>query len=337
MKRFRVSHGLVVVALLTSAAPHGLAQTVDRTSKAAAEVLFQDGVRLMKSGDFSEACPKLARSQEIDPAVGTLLYLAECYEKTERPASAWAAYRSAESAALNVGQAPRAEIAKKRADALEPKLPRLQVDVVQPDVAGLEVELDGAALVRASWGVAVPMDPGEYALSARAPGRKPWSGTVVVSSGTEVIEVPALEEAPAPVVVRPKKREPVVGLDTTSSDGSTQRTLGYVVGGVGILGIAAGTVFGLRAKSKREDSKAFCLPEDDTQCYPEGVALHDDAKKAALFANIGFVGGGAAVIGGALLVLLAPSRGEAPEKVGSVRAQPSIDGDSVGITLGGRW
>lgn len=335
MRWSRGSHVLVVVALLTSAASPGLAQGVDRTAKAAAEVLFQDGVRLMKSGDFSEACPKLARSQEIDPAVGTLLYLAECYEKTDRPASAWATYRSAQSAALNVGQTPRADIAKKRADALEPNLPRLRVQVVQPDVEGLEVKLDGAVLVPASWGVAVPMDPREYALSASAPGRKPWSGKVVVSSGTEVIEVPALEQAaPPPTVAPAKKEDPVVDLNTRSSAGSTQRTLGYVVGGVGVLGLAVGTVFGLRAKSKREDSKAFCLPEDDTQCYPEGVALHDDAKKAALFANVGFVGGGAAVIGGALLILLAPSD---KEQVGRVRAHPSIDGDTVGLTLRGAW
>ncbi len=337
MRWFRGTHVLAVVAFLTSVAQQPNAQTVDRKAKAAAEVLFQDAVRLMKSGEFSEACPKLARSQEIDPAVGTLLYLAECYEKTDRPASAWATYRSAQSAALNVGQAPRAEIAKKRADALEPNLPRLRVDVAQPDAAGLEVELDGAVLVPASWGVAVPMDPGEYELSARAPGHKPWAGKVVVSSGTETIEVPALEQAaPPPAVVRPKRKEPVA-IDATVSDGSTQRTLGYVVGGVGIVGIAAGTVFGLRANSKREDSKAFCLPEDDTQCYPEGVALHDEAKKAALYSTVGFVGGGAAVVGGALLVLLAPSSKKASEQVGSVRAHPSIDGDTLGLTLRGTW
>ncbi|HEY0463370.1 MAG TPA: hypothetical protein VGC79_04135, partial [Polyangiaceae bacterium] len=52
--------------------------------KAAAESLFDDGLKAMKSGHFSEACPKLEESERIDPAIGTLLYLGECYEKVGR-------------------------------------------------------------------------------------------------------------------------------------------------------------------------------------------------------------------------------------------------------------
>ena len=51
------------------------------SDKAAAEALFDQGVRLMKQNSFSDACPKLEESERIDPAVGTLLYLGECYER----------------------------------------------------------------------------------------------------------------------------------------------------------------------------------------------------------------------------------------------------------------
>jgi hypothetical protein len=50
------------------------------SDKAAAEALFDQGVRLMKQNSFAEACPKLEESDRIDPAVGTLLYLGECYD-----------------------------------------------------------------------------------------------------------------------------------------------------------------------------------------------------------------------------------------------------------------
>src|SRR5947207_15885135 len=72
--------------------------------KAAAESLFDDALKAMKSGHFTEACPKLEESERIDPAIGTLLYLGECYEKTGRTASAWATFREAASAAQAQGE-----------------------------------------------------------------------------------------------------------------------------------------------------------------------------------------------------------------------------------------
>jgi hypothetical protein len=333
----RVGCGALVVALLMAAA--GRAPAVDQPAKAAAEVLFQDALRLMKSGDFAGACPKLSQSQEIDPAVGTLLYLAECYEKTNRPASAWASYRSAQSAALNAGQPQRADVAQKRADALEPGLPRLRVEVSGVDEAGLVLALDGVQLVKAAWSVAVPVDPGEHELAASAPGRKSWSTKVVVSSGLQTVAVPALEEVePVPAALPAANPTSQPTQDAGSSgDGSTHRAVGYFLGGAGILGLAVGAGFGLRSISKKEDSRAYCLPEDDTKCYPEGVALHDEAKTAATIANVGFIAGGAAVIGGTLLVLLAPSDRAGDDQARRVRAQPSIDNGSVGLSLHGVW
>src|SRR6188768_4533635 len=87
--------------------------------KAAAESLFDDGLKAMKSGHFAEACPKLEESERIDPAIGTLLYLGECYEKTGRTASAWATFREAASLANTSNQADRARVASARAQGLE--------------------------------------------------------------------------------------------------------------------------------------------------------------------------------------------------------------------------
>src|SRR5690606_40388855 len=71
-----------VVALGISLAPLSWAQGAN--DKAAAEALFDEGVKLLKDGKYEEACRKLETSQRVDPGIGTLIYLGECYKKAGR-------------------------------------------------------------------------------------------------------------------------------------------------------------------------------------------------------------------------------------------------------------
>jgi hypothetical protein len=96
------------------------------TDKVSAEALFDEGRKLMAAGKFADACPKFEASQELDPGVGTMLNLADCYEKTGRTASAWAEFRETVSAAHNAGSRDREEIARGRANDLEQKLYSVQ-------------------------------------------------------------------------------------------------------------------------------------------------------------------------------------------------------------------
>ena len=56
---------------------------------------------------------------------------------------------------------------------------------------------DGVPVASASWGVAVPVDPGAHLVEAHAPQRKSWSSRVTVppDASTVVVAVPALEAA----------------------------------------------------------------------------------------------------------------------------------------------
>src|SRR5262245_38672975 len=112
---FRVSAAAIVVVTVGSRAG---AQTA--ADKAAAEALFDQGRAAMQEGDFGKACGLLERSQHIDPGVGTLLYLAECYEKSGRSASAWATFREAADAADRAKETGRARTGRDRAARLEP-------------------------------------------------------------------------------------------------------------------------------------------------------------------------------------------------------------------------
>jgi serine/threonine-protein kinase len=110
---------LLAGALLSAPWAHAEATSAE---KAAAEALFDQGVALLRAHDYRGAATKLEASQRIEPAIGTLLYLGECYERLGRTASAWAMFREAGSMARRAGDIDRAKLAGERAARLEPEL-----------------------------------------------------------------------------------------------------------------------------------------------------------------------------------------------------------------------
>lgn len=279
------------------------------SNKAAAEALFSEGRSLASAGKCDEAIPKFQASQNLDPGVGTLLNLADCYEQVGKTASAWAEYREVIALARAAGSKEREELATQKAKALEPKLSRLAIKV-SGDASGLTITRDGEALESAELGVAIPVDPGTHVIEASAPGKQTFSQSIEVGKegDSKVVEIPALADgagpAPGPA-------------DEPAKDGggSAQGTIGLVMGGVGIVGVAVGAVFGLSASSKWKDAKAECS-DYPYGCGSEGVALQDDAKSAATISTIGFIAGGVLLAGGAALWLTAGSGDEQTVAVG---------------------
>ena len=108
-----------------------------------AEALFSEGRRLMTAGKLDEACPKFAESQRLDPAPGTLLNLAACYERAGKTASAWNAFREAEVAAGRAGQKDRAAFAKKQWTRLETKLSLVTISLAADAAAKWKHLVDG--------------------------------------------------------------------------------------------------------------------------------------------------------------------------------------------------
>src|SRR5215472_11856203 len=124
MRSFRLFSAGILLATLSFPAVANAQKSADA---ARAEALFAEGRKLMSSGDYAAACPKFADSQALDPAPGTALNLAACYEKAGKLASAWAAYKTAQASAEAAGQRARADAAKKKAAALEAQLSRVTI------------------------------------------------------------------------------------------------------------------------------------------------------------------------------------------------------------------
>jgi hypothetical protein len=302
---------------------------------AAAESLFQEGRKLMDAKRYSEACPKLVASQKIAPAVGTLLNLADCYERAGQLASAWARFHEAIALAQHLGRPDREKTAKERADKLEPRLIKLTIVSQEKDV---EVKLDGNVLDAAALGTAVPVDPGKHAIEATAKGKKAFTTTVDVSdhARSPSVEIPALDVDP----------EAAKGGSSGSSSGSsgdshgseerpggtsTLRIVSYVAMGLGVVGLGVGTVFGLRTSSIWTEAQTHCK---GIECDRTGVTLATDAKNAGTVSTISFIAGGVLLAGGAVLFFTAPNGGKSASGKREPRAPRGPSEMRVGVGVG---
>jgi hypothetical protein len=321
---------LVAVASSGAGAWSPLAHA-DSGNAAAAEALFAEARRLVAAGDYLNACPKFAESERLDPSVATLLNLGACYEKAGRTASAWATFREAISAAQAARRDDYLSVAQKRAAALEPLLPRLVISEKDTTTPGIEIQRDGVAVTQAEWGVAIPVDPGQHVVAASAPGKKRWEAKVNIAAGapTTTVEVAALEDAPvvapstvapapAPAPTVPPLLPPPSEQPHDSSAGGSQRTLGAIVGGVGILGLAVGTAFVLSAKSKYDSSLNDCVQGTPNVCNPAGVSERNSARTSGDIASVAFGVGLVAVASGVVLWFTAPSGRSDAARVGFV-------------------
>src|ERR1700679_1006853 len=153
---------LLLIAALVTAAPRALAQ---QDNSAAVEALFSEGKRLAGEGRFAQARPKFLATHTLEHRLGTLLNLADCYEKNGQLASAWARFVEAKTLAGRASQPERATFAGQHASALEPRRSTLTIVIDHPS-DGLVVKRDGVVVDPAAYGVAVPVDGGPHTIDA---------------------------------------------------------------------------------------------------------------------------------------------------------------------------
>ncbi len=309
-----------------------------RADSAAAEALFRDGRNLIKQGRLAAGCDKIGASQKLDASVGTLLNLGDCREKLGQLASAWAAFREAESLAKRKGDDNKRLVeASKRAAALEPKLSNLVIEVPQP-VAGLVIRRGDEIVDRAAWNTPLPVDPQTHVIVAEAPGFRTWKLDVAIDprSRRRIVQVPKLEPSidpggspiPAPVVVQAPLTAVMVRKQRAPRTWSTTRGVAVVFGVLGAGSVATGAYFGTRSADLQKRSDAICPSAvcDDLQ----GLRLNDDAKRNAMRANIAFAAGGAALVTSTVMWLVGKPADE-------FVVAPTMTGGSAGVSLSGRF
>lgn len=291
MKRGGVLGGsLVAIAVLFPAV--GRAQAADDVARA--DALFNSAKQLRDAGQFVDACPQFAQSNRLAPGVGVSLYLADCYEHIGKTASAWTQFNKAEKLARERND-KRANLARARAQALEPKLSGLTINV-PPAVAheGAEVLIDGTRIAPEEWNSGLAVDPGDHVITVNVPGQAPRTLSAHVDAGSRaaVVQIGDTAAAPPEPVLTPAAApapppEPVV----QSDPGATRRFVGVVLLGLGAAGVGVGTAILLNKNQTASNGSSCNPPPPDTA--------------ATVGSTIAFAAGGVALATGLVLTVSA--------------------------------
>ena len=324
------------------------AQGADDQSRSAARALANQAADAYEAGDYETAADLFRRAYLLMPVPSLSVYLGRALEQTGRLVDALEAYQLTARARIDMNSpAPfrRAVLRARRAiDRLEPRIPRLRIEVSGPgkDDPNLEVRMDGKPVKRLLIGVDRPVNPGAHELEADTPLGARATGSVTLDEGErKVVELrlaggdsnAAGAPTPAPTQpVRPSETpaDEQTGEETAGADvgaaASAHRTWGYVGLGVGAAGLGVGVVTGLMAVGKHKDAVEAC-PDLTCEEGTQGAEDVEAFRSLRTISTIGYVAGVLGVGAGVSLLLTAPSSQGNP----TARITPCLGLGAVGL------
>jgi hypothetical protein len=283
----KLGFGVAAIATTVSWGVAAGAQPMDNAAQADAS--FNDAMGLRAAGHDVDACPRFAQSKRLSPGVGVTLYLADCYERTGRTASAWQEFRDGEKLARERND-KRADVAAARAAALEPKLNRLTVEGPGSELkAGSEVQLDGRRLRPEWFNVPLAVDPGDHVITVAAPGQALLTQSVHLDA-SHLSTIVHLGPAAAPAVPATAPVVPAPAESSVENRGTTEGAARWVAGGLmvaGAVGIGIGTWLVTTTTQDMMANGQLCDPHLRPGAIPEAATA--------------FSAGGVAILSGIVL------------------------------------
>jgi hypothetical protein len=175
-------------------------------------------------------------------------------------------------------------------------------DAAGADLTAVRVAMDGEPLADRLEGLAISVDPGEHTFTFETPEHAVATKRFMILEGQK------------------DRRETVtLGVAQVASSGApgaglgTQRVLALIAGGLGVVGLGIGTVFGVMALSARSDANNVCPDQCASQ---DGANKWSDATSKGNVSTVALVAGGVGVAAAAVLWFTAPSAGESRTQVG---------------------
>jgi hypothetical protein len=285
---------------------------------------------LVDKGDWAAGCAKFQASLELDPAPSTLLNLSRCRERDGKLVEAW--YMLQQALKLNRenrGQTDRRReelegVTLERLAGIERRVPRLRISLTEAP-AGVRVRRDGAIQPASTFGEPLPLDPGIHEIVVDAPGFVEERRSVAIVEGQALDVTITLTRLTHPIVrsAAPRPNDARSAPPSGGAPSTSRRTIGFVVGGVGVAGLAAGGVLGALTLAKAGGAAS------DASGNADRDAARATQTAAFVSAGVGVVALGA----GVALVLTAPAK---PRSSG--RTSRVVVGAGPGaVSLSGAW
>ncbi|MBX3213770.1 MAG: tetratricopeptide repeat protein [Labilithrix sp.] len=311
----------LVLSVSSLARAHG--EPADEDAAERADALFARGKADMAAGRVARACAAFDESYALDPSEGTLLALGLCHERSGDVGRAFRELRDVHASALASGREDRQRVARAALARVGPRVGRVVIRVDGGEPARCEVvTLDGAPLGARDLGVEIPVEPGSHRVACARGGVAPWAETVVVTAGAlGVVVVPAARgDVPSPeprgAAGGARSPEPPGGAGDAEPGAPT---LGFALGGAGLVALGVGAYFGVRAFDEWATVEAKCEPAACTDASARADA--DAARTSATVANVAVVVGAVLVAAGAYVILTSPRATKAAPSAGRPRAQ----------------
>lgn len=324
------------LALVLTLAPAARAQSA--ADRATARELGMDGQSALDKKDYATAEDCFRRADALFHAPTLLLGYARAEAGLGKVVNASEAYNRIIREGAAPG-APPAFVAAVAAASAEVSAVQARVASVTIAVAGPEnptVTLDDQPVPVAALGVKRPVDPGKHVVKASSDGWQPAETTFSVADAasaeasltlTKVAAAPSAAVPPAPGAA-PASTASTAPVESASTGGSsTQRTLGFVGLGVGVVGVGLGAVTGLLAVSKHSTLSSEC--PGGTCSSPAAQSDSSSYHSMSTLSTAGFIGGAVFAGAGLLLLLTAPHVDGAPARTG-LHVTPLVGVGTVG-------
>ena len=341
--RFWAGVAAGVSATLGAALP-AHAQDNQAENIAAARSLGIEGVRLAEAGKCKDAIEKLSRAESLYHAPTILGRLGECQVNVGQIVMGTENLNRVVREQLAPNAPKPFKDAQARAqkvlDAALPRIGYLTV-LVEPKDAKLTLTVSGVPVPAALIGAERPTDPGTHEVVASAPGYLTQKTTVqLAEAGRETVSLQltldpnAPKDTPVVAPVATTAPPPAPPAPPPAATNQGKKTLSYVLLGVGVTGVAVGSITGAMAISKKGS-----LDCPQNHCSGAEADELDSARSLALVSTIGFAVGIPSAIAGTVLLLTSGSSSQQARTSKPPRrfaASPYFGATSAGV-VGSFW
>lgn len=310
----------------------GIGSTPARADSASS---FKEAIELFEAKKCGEALPLFESVVAETGSPNARIYVARCLKQEGRLAEAYEQMRQTVTEATQRAETedkyvPTRDSAAAELAMLEPKIGKVVVAVVDPP-QGTKVYVGSRELEGDQLGVPVAVMPGTLDVRAAAPDNEPITREIEVQAGkTRTVTLTFEESLAGDSVPAPPKSD-----DESSGGGmGPLRIAGFVVTGVGLVGVGVGAGLAAKAQSDFDSLDEEC---GGTTCPAAEQDRIDSGRTLTTIANVSLIAGGIIAAGGVTMIIFGGDSEPGDSADAQLQLLPIVGPTMNGLTLTGRF